>query len=107
MDHQRVHIDETRLEQVQAEQPYLLIFPTVRGQLTAFPIKNESVRAVPTFYNVETFMDLTSQILRGQVAAQEDGFDSPSELSQGLVGWVLSILPCGRSWGRAKLNNWN
>ena len=94
LDHQRVHLDKARLEQVQAKQPYLLIFPTVRCQLCALTIKNESIRTIPALDNVEAFVYLASQVLRGEVTTKEDGLDSLSELSQGFVSRVLGVVPC-------------
>ncbi len=67
LDHQGIHIDKARLEKVQTEQAYFLIFLTIRCQFSALAIKNESVGTIPTLYNIQTFMNLPAQILRGQM----------------------------------------
>jgi hypothetical protein len=58
LDHQRVDVDQRRLERV-----HLLIFLPIYGQLACVAIEDESIGAVPTLHDVESIVDLPSGLL--------------------------------------------
>jgi len=57
LKHQRVDVDEARLQQVQGEDRDLLVLDAVRGDLAALAEEDEAVGAVPALDDIQAFVD--------------------------------------------------
>jgi hypothetical protein len=61
LQHQRIDVDQARLQQVQRKNRELLILKPVGCDLAALAEKDEAVRAVPVLDDVETLVYLAAQ----------------------------------------------
>ena len=57
LHHQRVHVDETHLQEVEAQHRYLAVVLPVGRHLAALAEVDEVVRAVPVLDDIEPFVD--------------------------------------------------
>lgn len=89
LQHQRVHIDQAVLQQVQRQHGQFLVLETVAGYLAAFAEEDEAMGPVPVLDHVKPDMDFTPQVFEADVAAQEDGLDDLAELAECGIGRVL------------------
>ena len=72
---------------------FLVVSP-VRGELAAFAKEDEPVRRVPVLSDVQAFVDLATQLLAGEVLAQEDGAQRFAEFGERPVGrcWTFDLV---------------
>src|SRR5262249_11111597 len=71
LKHQRVYVNEARLEQVQCEDGDLLVFESVGGDLAPLAEEDEAVGAVPVLDDVQPFVDLAAKCFDVEVAAEK------------------------------------
>jgi hypothetical protein len=57
LDHERVDVDQSGLEDVQGEHPELLLVAAVAGEFAALAVEDHGVDAVPRFDQVQAFVD--------------------------------------------------
>ncbi|STU54375.1 Uncharacterised protein [Klebsiella pneumoniae subsp. ozaenae] len=69
LDHQRVHVDQANLQQMQRQNRQLLLFQTVCRHLSAFTIKNERICTIPVFHYVQPFIYLNAKIFGANIPA--------------------------------------
>ena len=63
LDHQRVDVDKAELEEVERKDADLLIFQTIGRDLAALPEEQKAIDRVPVLDDVESLVDLATQLL--------------------------------------------
>lgn len=69
LDHDRVDVDQARLDQVQAEEAHFLVLPAIGGQLSLAPKEDQVVGRVPALHHVQTLVHLSAQFLGPSAAS--------------------------------------
>ncbi len=71
LNHERVHVDQTHLKQVERQHQNLLVLEPIAGELSALAIEDKFVRTVPVLNHLQAFVDLAPQGFQPQVVAQK------------------------------------
>ena len=92
LNHQRIAIHHRVLQQMQRQHRHLLVFSAIRSDFAPCANKNEVVGAVPVLDDIESLLNLTSQLSKPEIAAQEDRPTGLAQLDKRLIGGVLEII---------------
>ena len=86
LNHQRIDIHHRVLQQMQRQHRHLLVFSAMRREFVPCANKNEVVGAVPVLDDIESFLNLTSQFEKPEIAAQKDRPTGLAQLDQRFIG---------------------
>ena len=91
LNHQRIDIHHRVLQQMERQHRHLLFFLAMRSDCAACPSKNEVIGAVPVLDDIESLLNLPSQLDKPEIAAQKDRPTGLAQFDKRLIGGVLEI----------------
>ena len=93
LQHEGVDVNHAVLKQMQREHADFMILATIADHFASAGEEDEVVGAVPLFDDVQSLVDLATQLRAVKLSAQDHGFDRLAEFSEGLVGRMLNVAP--------------